>query len=136
MSGNASDSIAAAKRATTHLYKPVSQRRLEDYRPFFDSLHADVVLQYATPEGRSEMRGRQTVVDYITQLFASLGADSDDDTELETPLEFFSNGDRVVGLWKECKRNKKTGVTSDSKEVAVIHEFRNGLIVRLLRFNT
>lgn len=137
MSANTVDPIAAVKRATTHLYKPVSQRTLEDYQPFFASLHDAVVLQYATPRGASEMRGKQTVVDYVTRLFESLGgAECEADTELATPLELLSNGDRVVALWREHKRNRKTGVTSDCQEVAVIHEFRDGKISRLLRFNT
>lgn len=131
------DLVAAVKAATSHLHKPVSERRIEDYQPFFDSLHEDVTLEYATPEGKGCIRGKRAVVDHVSGLFATLANEqTHDDVQLESPLEFLSNGERVVVLWKECKRNKRTGMTEDSKEVAVVYQFRDGLTVRLLRFNT
>jgi hypothetical protein len=130
------DNVAVAEKHLAYLYKPVSQRRLSDYQDFFDSLADEVILAYAAPGGAGSIDGKQAVVGHITNLFSTLAAEVDDDTELASELEFFSNGaDCVVVLWVECTRSKKTGVAANFKEVAVVLDFRDGLVARIMRFS-
>lgn len=130
------DNVALAKRSCSHLGKSVSQRQLSDYQPFFGSLADDVVLESASPDGSDVTHGKQAVVDHITDWFSTLAQpELEEDVQLERPLEYFADGDRVVTLWRECTRNKMTGVIGNSKEVAVVMDFRGGLIVRIRRFS-
>lgn len=135
MNDQVTDNIALASKHLAYLNKPVSERELSDYQPFFDSLAEDADLHYTSPDGAGVLEGKQTVVNHITNLFTTLAADVDDDTELATPLEFFGNDNRVVVLWTEHTRNKKTGATANAKEVAVVLDVRDSLVSRIMRFS-
>lgn len=136
MNSSTVDNVAVAEKHLAYLYKSVSQRQLSDYQEFFDSLADDVVLAYAAPGGAGAIEGKQAVVDHIANLFSSLASEAEDDTELASDLEFFSNGgDRVVVLWAEHTRNKTTGDTANLKEVSVVLSFRDGLVARIMRFS-
>lgn len=136
MSNGGVDNVALAKRSCSHLKKSISERELSDYHPFFDSLAEGVVFEYVSPNDSREFRGKQAVVEYVKGLFTTLTSpELEEDVQLEKSLEYLAKGDRVVVLWVECTKNRKTGVISNSKEVAVIMDFRDGLITRLLRFS-
>lgn len=129
------DNVTVAKTACSHLDKKMSERVLSDYQPFFDSLADDVVLTHTSPDGSGEVRGKQAVIESITDTFStSSSPEVIEDIQLERPLEFIGD-DRVVVLWAECTRNKNTGLTSNGKEVAVVMDFRDGLITRMLKFS-
>lgn len=136
MDDAAIDNVTLAKHSCQHLYTPISQRQLSHYEPFFDSLADDVVLESASPEGNDVTYGKHAVVDQVRTSYLKLvQPEQETDVELERPLEYLTNGDRVVALWRECSRDKNSGAVTFSREVAVVMDFRDGLICRLRRFS-
>ncbi|MEN3284531.1 MAG: hypothetical protein V7607_5671 [Solirubrobacteraceae bacterium] len=136
MTDVAMDYVAVTQRTHAHLFKPVSDRVLSDYQPWFDSLADDVLLEYASPEGRGEFRGKEAVIDYISGLFSSLSGDEViEDVQLERDPEYVTKGERVVMLWRENTRNKQTGATTPGKEVVLVMDYGDGKLQRIRRFS-
>lgn len=131
-----SDNIEQAKRSCSHLNKPMSERELSDYAPFFNSLADTVVLESASPDGFSVTQGKEAVVRSITAMYSELSRpENEEDIQLERPIEFIGANNIVITLWKECTKNIRTGEVSNSKEVVVVMEFEHGLIARIRRFS-
>lgn len=125
--------VALARRAYGDLVEHRdAQRQSSDFQPYIDLLAEDVVFGYAAPPGTpvSEvLRGKAAVVEFMTTTSTALV----DDISLDRPLEFFGNGDRVVVLGSESYTIKKTGAPATNKEFAVVMDFRDGRIVRVLQ---
>lgn len=124
------DNVALARKALSHLDARFHERGEGPLQPLFDSLAEDVVFEVPcapdTPRYGEPARGKQAVID----LFLS-DPEFFEDVEIERPLEFIGNGDRVVVLFALRYRIKKTGVTFRNKEAALVIDFRYGKIVRM-----
>lgn len=128
--------VALARKATAHLATPVSERSLADYRTFFESLTEDVVFEYSSPDGAGEIKGKDAFVDYVNDSLSRLaGPDDKEDVELESPLEFIDDGDRVIVMWQESVKIRSSGAIHASKEVVIVLYFLDGLIARLRKFS-
>jgi ketosteroid isomerase-like protein len=112
------DNIALARRLVD----------TDDWQPLLDHL-ADVVFKVTVPDGTpisGELRGKQVVVDHLTNLGEILAF------RQEKPPEFFGADDRVVVLGQETVEVKKSGVTVAGSEYATVLDFRDGLIARFV----
>lgn len=127
------DNVALARKAYGVLEeKRDSERETADFQPYIDLLAQDVVFRYAAPEGTplsGELRGKDAVVKFMTVTAPKLA----DDVRLTRPLEFVGSGDRVVVLGAETYTITKSGVTVENKEFAVVMDFRDGLISRVVQ---
>lgn len=138
------DNLALVKRALTHFDKKweEQQRGISDapidYRPWFDSLADDIEFEVpcATkpPEedylrgayiGRVH-RGKHNVIN----IFKTADVERVANWEIERPLEYFVNGDRVVALGAERWAIKETGADVPFIQFAMVFDCRNGEIVR------
>ncbi|PXY28646.1 nuclear transport factor 2 family protein [Prauserella flavalba] len=130
------DRVQLARKALSHLDTKITERSLEDYRPFFDLLAEGVVFEYASPGASGSTCSKQELVDYVTDLFESL---SDpmlaEEIRLTRSLEYFAQGDRVVVLWSERSVDKKSGDSGPDKEAVAIFDFMGNEIVRLRKFS-
>lgn len=129
--------IAVAKKALTHLTKRLEEQQRGvskytpfEYEPWFNCLADEVVMKVPCPSGtpvfESEFHGKQAVIDLFTM------GDPVENLEMNRPLEYFGNGDRVVVLGAETYTLKKQGVTIGPLEFAMVLDFRDGLITRYL----
>lgn len=126
------DNVALAKRAWSQAETPIIERSIDDSQPMFDLLAEDVVWKVACPEDTpifgGEFRGKQAVIDYFT----TVNREFQEDAWLERPLEFVGDGDRVLVLGTETYVLSSPKVTISNKEFAIVMDFRDGLIVRML----
>lgn len=133
MQNRAQDNVALAKKAYGALEdRGAEQRQDSDFQPFLDALADDVVFRYAAPEGTPlsrELHGKPEVIEFLTVTAPELV----EDVHLTRPLEFVGDGDRVVVLGAESYTLKKTGAQARNKSFAVVMDFRDGRVVRLVQ---
>jgi ethanolamine utilization protein EutQ len=104
------------------IYDPLERGESDDFQSFHDALSEAVVL--TTPVG--EVRGKQAVVGYFTNLAARLEYDI-----FVRPLEYYGDGKRVVQLGGERFRDKETGATHEA-DWAWVFDVEDGRITRIL----
>lgn len=124
--------VELARKAYSDLDDKRGGRSEADFQPYIDLLAEDVVFQYAAPDGTpvsGEFHGKQAVVEFMTVTSPELV----EDIRLEGELEYFGRGDRVVVLGAESYTIRKTGVSVRNKQFAVVMDFREGLISRVLQ---
>jgi ketosteroid isomerase-like protein len=73
-----------------------------------------------------EVRGKQTLIDYLTGEAATLGYDI-----FVRPLEYFGEGSRAVQVGGELFTNKATGETYEA-DWAWVFDVQDGRITRIL----
>ncbi|PXY24891.1 hypothetical protein BAY59_22795 [Prauserella coralliicola] len=130
------DRVGLARRALSHLEKPVTARAVDDYAPFFELLAEDVCFEHASPTAAGVLHGKQKLVDYVTSWFGELAdARRQDDVEVSRPLEYFQSGDRVVVLWAERTIDKESRRPGPSTEAVAVFDFDGEHIVRLRKFS-
>jgi ketosteroid isomerase-like protein len=117
MTGN-----APAMELMRELYAPLDRGETPDDQAFFDALADDVVLKLSV----GEARGKQAVVDYFTNVDATMEV-----RPFDAPLEYYGAGDRVVILGDETITVKRTGATHQA-EWAWVVDVHDGLISRIL----
>lgn len=124
------DNLSLAKKALSHLDTEFDARGGDILKPLFDSFSDDVVFHVpcdpASPRYGRPAIGKQAVMD----LFLS-DPDFFEDVEIERPLEFIGNGDRIVALFALRYTIKKTGRTLRNKEVALVIDFADGKVSRM-----
>jgi ketosteroid isomerase-like protein len=96
-----------------------------DLETFFADVAADVEFEEdpAFPEA-AVFRGREEILEYLAGFQAAM---ADHRFEVE---ELRDLGDRVLALLHETARGRSSGVDVDQRP-AFLHEFRDGLIVRV-----
>lgn len=128
-----SENIALAKKAYSVLEgNRDAQRAAGDFQPYIDLLADDVVFRYAAPEGTpvsAELRGKPAVIEFMQEKSPQLV----ENARLDRALEFFGSGTRVVVLGSESYTVRKSGVSAHNKEFAVVLDFREGRISRVLQ---
>lgn len=126
------DLTALTKHAWSFAEIPTSKRTASDFQPFFDSLTEDVVWRFDCPKDTPilgpDLCGKQAVREFLTV------GDPEylEDAWLEGQLDFFGDGNRVVVVGRESYTPRVSGVTIHDKGFAMIHDFRHGLISRIL----
>jgi ketosteroid isomerase-like protein len=139
MEGTPMDNLALARKAWSHYLTPP-----RDLQPYFDALADDVVWTREGPPVAADdphvasyplvVVGKQAVMDMATSnapgAHDEIGLDFDR-PYLGTPMEFVADGDRVVMLLEERYRIAKTDATVRHDHVAVIMDFRDGLIAAI-----
>lgn len=130
--------IALAKRAWSHLIEreygepPCDRSGSGGSKTLYDYLDEEIEWKFAVPEDTpvygGTFRGKQAV--------RELGRlDREENVEsggLDGPPEFFAEGNRVVMLMKENYRIRKNYFHVRHKDCAVVMDFRDGLIIRVL----
>lgn len=138
------DNLTLVKRALTHFDKKWEEQEQGitdapiDYGAWFDSLAEDIEFEVpcateppdddylrGTYIGRVH-RGKQTVI----KIFIAADDERVASWQIERPLEYFANGDRVVALGAERWAIKETGVEVPYIQFAMVFDCRNGKIVR------
>jgi ethanolamine utilization protein EutQ len=104
------------------IYDPLERGESDVFQPFYDAFAEDIVL--TTPVG--EVRGKQAVLGYFAHAAATLEFDI-----FVRPLEYYSDGSRVVQLGGEIFTVKATGETHES-DWAWVFDVTNGRITRIL----
>lgn len=110
------------------------ERQTGDFQPYIDLLADDVVFAYAAPAGTpvsEPLHGKWAVVEFMTTTSGQIV----EDISLDRPLEFYGDGDgdRVIILGAESYTLKKTGKRANGKEFAVVMDFRDGKIAKVLQ---
>lgn len=116
------DTIAIAKKVTEH---PPG-----DFSALIEHLDEAVVFRMTIPEGTpgsGEFRGKEAVIKFFTDINPQLATD----VRLERPLEYLSNGAKVVILGEESFKVTRSGVRKHL-DFAFVLEFRGELITRIL----
>lgn len=126
------DHLAVAKKAWTHLIDryPNSPRRAGDDQGFYDCVTDDVELSFSfprdTPIYGEGFHGKQDIVDLTSterELIETGG--------VECTPEFIVGEDQVVLLAEQTYTVKKTGLRVSGHMVAIVMNFREGLISRI-----
>lgn len=132
MNDSGEDIVSLAKKAWSHVDAKADERNERHLQNFFDHLSEDVVFRVSCPKGTpiygEPFQGKQAVIDYFTKQ----GPQIIDSNDMEKPPEFVGSGNRVVILGSETFRIKKSGVTVRNKEFAIVNDFRDGLITRVV----
>ncbi|MEU3274241.1 hypothetical protein ABZ639_25655 [Saccharomonospora sp. NPDC006951] len=130
--------IAMARKAWSHLGKAdadfdgapetagVDGRVLAN---LYDAMKEDIVLEFScppdTPIYGAPFVGKPAVID----LWSRQEPDGMiQDADLESPPEFYENGDRVVMLFRECYTLPKSGVRVRNQATVVVMDFEDELI--------
>lgn len=125
------DNISLAKSAWSVSTESTAENH-NNRKPLFDILDENVVLKFSVPDGTpisGEFRGRKSVIDFYTVLSPEIAADG----RMNGPLRFGSIDNRVVILGTESYKIAKSGVDCRNKEFAIVLDFRDGLITRILQ---
>jgi ethanolamine utilization protein EutQ len=104
------------------IYGPLERGESADFQPFFDALADDVV--FVLPVG--ELRGRHAVINYFTGA-----AETMEFRPFDKPLEYFTDGDRVVIVGDETFSVRQTGVTHRA-DWAWVYDVPDGQITRIV----
>ncbi|PWV74747.1 Ketosteroid isomerase-related protein [Prauserella marina] len=128
--GTETDNLALARRALSHLDTKFSRRESNILQPLFDSFSEDAVFwvpcEPNTPRYGEPARGKQQIID----LFMS-DPDFFEGVDIERPVEFIGDGDRIVATFALRYTIRRTGASYRGKEVALIMDFKDGQIVRM-----
>lgn len=126
-----SDYISLLKRAYSPFSKDPQDRSPEDFGTLLDLLAEDAIFQVAcppeTPIYGNGFHGRESVITYLTQQAPEIV----EGLVLDRPVEYVSNGNRVVVLGSESFRLKQMGIDIRNKEFATVIDFDSGLIKRI-----
>jgi uncharacterized protein len=95
-----------------------------DFQSIWDHVDDDVV--YESPVGR--LRGKQTVIDYFSRV-----SELAEFWPFERPIDYFSDGDRVVMMCEESVKVRQTGASTRGEWIWVL-ELRDGLITSIVHF--
>lgn len=132
MEDQAAHNIEVAKRVWAQTDTRMRDRQESDSHAMADLVTDDVVFRLAcpadTPVFGKEFRGKQAVLHY----FGVENRMHHEDAWLEGNLDFIGNADRVVVLGVESYILKNSDVTITNKEFAVVNDFRDGLIAKIL----
>lgn len=126
------DNVAVARKAWSHLIdRQPGEPRKDENIPLWDCLADDVVMKFSiptdTPLYGGEFRGKDAIFD-----MAKAERDYIETGGLDSPPEFVANGDRVVMLCEQTYTIKKTGQTVHNDLSAIVMDFRDGLITRIM----
>lgn len=137
MSVSADDNIALAKKAWSHLINrtygedPRDRSNDEEVGGLFEFLDDDVVWKFSvpvdTPIYGGEFHGKEALKELRKGDHGSLDVGG-----LDGPPEFFGNGNRVVMLMTENYTIRKNGVKVSHKECAIVMDFDDGRITRVV----
>lgn len=128
------DNVAVARKAWSHMFdrKPGEFDKDElKSRSFFEFVTDDVVLKLAAPTGTylygGEFRGKESIRELAEaeREFLDVGP-------VEGVPEFISDGDRVVMLFQQSFKILKTGVSVNHKLCAIVMDFSDGLISKVV----
>ncbi|MEN3284571.1 MAG: hypothetical protein V7607_5711 [Solirubrobacteraceae bacterium] len=137
------DNITAAKEAWSHLaLKDIVAGQPENagvggrsLQKLYDALADDVVLKFAFPEDTylygGEIVGKEAIINLWTNVEPGLIEDAD----LVSEPEFYTSEDcpdRVVMIFRETYRIAKNDVTVPDSHAAMVMDFRDGKIVKIL----
>lgn len=131
MSDKVAENIALVKSAWSQADVRIRDRQVADSHAMIDALADDAVFQVAcppdTPIFGPGFHGKEAIARYFTSENRTFQTDA----WLERPMEFLANEDKVVALLAESYVLSDPAVTIRDKEVAIVHEIRDGKITRI-----
>lgn len=130
MASRDNDRVALAKAA--YSYMDTESPNYGNVNTFFEFLADDVVFTVTcspdTPVYGGAKRGKAAVIKFFTEDDPGVLTD----LQVDGPLEFLGAGDRVVVLCSQSYTIKRTGRRIRNKACALVVDFHDELITRIL----
>ena len=131
MTDKSAENVALVKAAWSQSDVPIRDRKPADSQAMIEALADDAVFQVACPSDTpifgAGFHGKEAIARYFTSENRTFQRDA----WLERPMEFLANNDKVVALLAESYVLSDPPVTIRNKEVAIVHEIRDGKIARI-----